>query len=64
MQDYIDIRWHWEDVKMCAEDNEIQITDNQAREILHGLKDSHDATLGINWDVILCEIETYLEGLG
>lgn len=59
--DYIDIRWHWEDVKMCAEDNEIEITEQQSRQILQALKHGHDAGIGINWDVILFEIENYLE---
>jgi len=56
MTDYIDIRWHVEDIEMCAEDNEIEITREQALEALLNLKHNHDATVGINWDVILCEI--------
>ena len=57
MDSYIDIRWYAEDIKYCAQDNEIELTDKECIEILESLKKNHDATIGINWDVILCEIE-------
>jgi len=45
---YIAIYWHIEDVKEVRPD----LSDEQCRELLEHCKDNHDATIGINWDVI------------
>ena len=55
LPDTIEISWHIDDVKGQDE----SLTDQEAREILQMLKDQHDATLGINWDVIDCVIDMY-----
>jgi len=47
-KDTIHIEWHIDDVKKMA-----KLTDDQARKVLFTLKDNHDASIGINWDVIV-----------
>jgi len=56
-KDTIVIKWTVEDVIQQGEDWEIYLTDNQAREVLQELKHAHDATIGINWDVIYWTIK-------
>lgn len=46
--DTIAICWHIDDVKQVRSD----LTDAQAREVLEHAKDQHDASIGINWDVL------------
>jgi hypothetical protein len=46
--DYITIQWHIADVCEVRPD----LTDKQCREVLRHSKDCHDATIGINWEVI------------
>ena len=53
MKTYIDIRWCIEDVLQCAKDNHIKLTKKEASAVLEYLEHKHDATIGINWDVIL-----------
>jgi hypothetical protein len=55
----IEIKWCTEDVLMQAENLDIKLTEDQADEILESLGDNHDATIGINWDVISFYIEDY-----
>jgi hypothetical protein len=56
----IEIKWSTEDVLLQAENAGFELTEDQADEILESLKDNHDATVGINWDVISFCIEDYL----
>lgn len=49
----IAIIWDIEDVKEVRSD----MNDVQAMEVLRRLKDKHDASIGINWDVIECVAE-------
>jgi hypothetical protein len=56
----IEIKWSTEDVLLQAENAGFELTEDQADEILESLKDNHDATVGINWDVISFYIEDYL----
>lgn len=58
--DSIALIWNIEDVVCVAEDNDYELTDDQARDVLSLLVSKHDATIGINWDVIECWIEMYL----
>ena len=44
----IAIIWSLQDVMMECE----WLTEEQAYDVLHSLEDMHDATIGINWDVI------------
>ena len=47
-QGYIAILWHISGVKEVRSD----LTDDQAREVLHRAKDCHDANYGICWDTL------------
>jgi hypothetical protein len=55
--------WGIEDVHACNEDDELgyDITDKQAEEILQNVISYHDATIGINWDVIREHIAMYFQ---
>lgn len=44
----IEISWHIDDVLEVRPD----LTNAQAREVLAQAKDRHDASIGINWDVL------------
>jgi hypothetical protein len=46
--DTIEISWHVDDVKEVRPD----LTNDQAREVLAQAKHRHDASIGINWDVL------------
>jgi hypothetical protein len=52
----ISIKWCAEDIQECARgwDNSLEdvLTPEECSEVLNYLKDDHDATVGINWDVI------------
>jgi hypothetical protein len=48
LPDEISINWHIEDVKSIAED----LTDEECRRVLYIAEREHDATIGINWDVL------------
>lgn len=45
---WINCRWHIDDVKEVRP----ELTDDQCREVLRTAKRRHDATIGINWDVL------------
>lgn len=51
----ISIIWHIEDIKAVRPD----LNDEQASRVLTKLKQTHDATIGINWEVIdaICDSE-------
>lgn len=54
----IAIRWQADDVKMQAKDRfNLDLTDEQAGKVLDMLKRTHDASIGINWEVITYAIE-------
>jgi hypothetical protein len=40
---------------------DIELTEEQADDILDDLAHYHDASIGINWDVISFHIENYFE---
>ena len=46
--DTIEISWHIDDVKEVRP----SLTNAQARQVLEQAKRRHDATIGINWDVL------------
>jgi hypothetical protein len=46
--DVIAIKWHTEDVMS----RRIDLTEDECRDVLQRLKDSHDATVGISWETI------------
>ena len=57
--------WFIEDVRCVIEDEEIEgaenFTDEDCVKVLEIVARSHDATIGINWEVIECAIEFYLQ---
>lgn len=62
MKDEIAITWHIEDIRMCLEnlDRTDKLTDKECREILKAVEHNHDATIGVNWDVIEYQIDAFL----
>jgi hypothetical protein len=56
--DEISIVWCVEDVQAVDD----TISNEGARIILQAMKDGHDATIGINWDVIEYYIDAWKEG--
>lgn len=46
------IWWDLEDIRNQAHNNDMKISDAHALEILNALPMEHDATIGINWEVI------------
>ena len=54
----IEIRWSTEDVLGKAEEMDVELTEEQADVILDNIERSHDASVGINWDVIEYHIES------
>ena len=48
LPDSMEIVWCVEDVKSIASD----LTDDECRQVLSLAKESHDATVGVNWDVL------------
>ena len=51
------IIWCEEDVRGTAEED---LSDEQVKNIMFAMERCHDATIGINWDVITCHIENEL----
>ena len=44
--------WLPDDVRQVAEEEHFGLTDDQVTEVLYMVEHHHDATIGINWDVI------------
>jgi hypothetical protein len=67
LPDHIAITWHIEDVKSADEQREDQtvppLTDEQCREVLQAVKAHHDATIGVNWEVIAFWIDQVRESI-
>lgn len=61
MTDQISIVWGVDDVLETARTCNVKLSKDQAREVLQLLERRHDATIGINWDVIRETIYMYLE---
>lgn len=53
--DSIEISWHIDDVKSV----DASLNDDQCREILKSLKENHDSTIGITWQVIYYAIQRF-----
>ena len=54
---FISLRWYVADVQAL----EPSLTDDDASEILARVKISHDADVGVNWEVIQYHIDDYKE---
>ena len=52
--------WSYKDVLIKAEEMSTTLTKEQAMEILSNVEHKHNASLGINWDVIQAHIENYV----
>lgn len=57
----ISIKWSTYDVLGVADEMGIELTDQEADEILDQMERFHDAELGINWGVIEIYIEQHQE---
>ncbi len=57
--DSISITWHIDDVRSLAHD--IDLTDDQCREVLLRADKYHDANIGINWGVLGQHLTDVLE---
>jgi hypothetical protein len=55
------IIWCREDVLGTAKDMGISITTEQADEVLDLMESHHDASLGISWENIRCELQDLVE---
>lgn len=55
--------WTVDDVKSLGEDNDgiAPVTDEDAREVLANAKKYHDASIGINWDVLKTRLDMVRE---
>ena len=60
MSYYITIKWYVEDILEVANKSSIELSYEEAKEILDKMKECHDASIGINWDVILTSIIIYI----
>jgi hypothetical protein len=59
----IEIKWSTEDVIWQADNMDIELTEEQADAILDNVDHYHDASVGINWDVIETHIDMYMAKL-
>jgi len=57
------VSWSIEDVISQAKERDINLSEQQAIEILARVDHSTDATTGINWDTIDYEIDKYLKDM-
>jgi len=55
------IKWSTYDVQFVAENMEIELTEQEADQILEKLEYYHDAELGINWGVIENYIQQHID---
>ncbi len=55
------IKWHIDDIIERAKERDILISEQQAIEILFIVERRHDASIGINWDVIDVHTDWYLD---
>lgn len=53
--------WAVEDVQMEAEEMGITISVEDAEEVLDAITFDHDATIGVNWDVIRFHLDRFVE---
>jgi hypothetical protein len=56
--------WHIDDVIAQARKRHINLSEKQAKEILHRIDKGKAADIGINWDVIDSHIDGYFKTLG
>ena len=49
---HISILWNIDDVKRQAEISGLKLTKKECRKVLEACLNSHDATLGLSWDIL------------
>ena len=59
---YLAPLWHKEDILQQAKEDMIQLSEEKLEEVVELLENSHDATIGINWEVISTAIDTVMGG--
>ena len=52
----ISISWCADDVKQQASDMNVELTEKEIIDVLSSMKNYHDASIGINWEVIEAHI--------
>mgnify|MGYP000325996868 CR=1 FL=1 len=65
-QNIIPVFWSRNDVKDIVEDEEdpLDLTEDEIEQICVELERFHDATIGINWDIIKCVIQNVIDERG
>jgi hypothetical protein len=61
--DTIELSWHIKDIQWLYESYDeynFQMTDEEARDILSIILSNHDASIGVNWDVIGYYIDEWI----
>lgn len=56
----ITVSWSVEDVMSQADEGD-KLTEDDTKKILSDVYKYHDASVGINWDVIRCHIDDYID---
>jgi len=59
LSEQIEIVWHVDDVLEMCDRRGITMSRDKALDILYTIKNHHDASIGINWEVIDCHLEEY-----
>lgn len=57
----ISLDWSIGDVRSVAEDMDVELSILDAADILQDIYRNHDASIGVNWEVIRTHIEMYLD---
>ena len=57
----ISLEWNIEDVKYQAEQEGVEITDEQCSQVLLHVLRHHDASVGVSWDTISASIDRVLQ---
>ena len=62
MKRSISIEWEIDDIRAQLENRDMdeKLSDKECMEILEAAKDDHDATIGINWDVLDYHIDAFM----
>jgi len=55
LPDEISISWHFTDIQSVDD----SLTNDEARQVLQLIKKNHDATIGVNWDIIKAWIDYF-----
>ena len=58
-KDKFSIVWSIDDVLYQAQNDEVSITEDEARHILNMMEKHHDASIGISWETISIYISEY-----